>query len=390
MGGFNVGGVMLERPFKPRRLGHVGTFQTNLDAAHDFYIGALGLFHSDDLAFEPGKRIGFFTTNNTDHHAFVCIDAVMVKGNDPSFDDGITINQISFQVGTLEEVVEGHRFFKENGVPIWRVGRDFPGSNWAFYGLDPDGFQVELFYGMEQIGWERRSKPQAMHQILSEEPELAQSPEADEIRAAKANGVDLSSGACALDDTPAAYNVGGVLSPRPFSINKVGPVHLFVRDIDVSVDFYTRIVGLVVTEEVVWKGHRAVFLRNASDHHVIGLFPLALRSELGFRANTRVMHLSFEISSYKQLCDACAYLEGRGAVAGPKPPRELLPGIDYARSFLDPEGHAILLYFSMEQIGWDGRPRPWSERRAIPDEWPETLDAASDTYADQIRQGPIA
>lgn len=389
MSRYNVGGVMLDRPFKLRRLGHVGTFQTDMDAAYDFYVGGLGFFHSDDLAFGP-NRAGFFTTNNSDHHAFVCIDAAMARGPDSDFDDGITINQISFQVGSLEEVMEGHRFFKENGVHIWRVGRDFPGSNWAFYGRDPDGFLVELFYGMEQIGWDRRSKPEAMRHILSEEPALPQSSEADEIRTAQGEDIDLASGLCGLAPEPATYNVGGVLSPRPFSINKVGPVHLFVRDMDVSVEFYTRVVGLTVTEEVIWKGHRAVFLRNGSDHHVIGLFPLALRDELGFPTNTRVMHLSLEISSYRQLQDACAFMSARGAVAGPKMPRELLPGLDHTRSFLDPEGHAILLYFSMEQVGWDGRPRPWSERRAIPDEWPETLEAASDTYTDQVRQGPIA
>ena len=25
--------------------------------------------------------------------------------------------------------------------------------------LDPDGHRIEFYYGMEQIGWDRRSKP---------------------------------------------------------------------------------------------------------------------------------------------------------------------------------------------------------------------------------------
>ena len=56
-----------------------------------------------------------------------------------------------------------HQYFAERQVYISRLGRDFPGSNWAVYVLDPDGHRVEFYYGMEQIGWDRRSKPNAAY-----------------------------------------------------------------------------------------------------------------------------------------------------------------------------------------------------------------------------------
>ena len=48
----------------------------------------------------------------------------------------------------------------------------------------------------------------------------------------------------------------------------------------------------------------------------------------------------------------------------------------------------------MEQIGWDGRPRPAELRRqGAPGSdsaaWPEALEPLSDTYADQTFQGPL-
>ena len=46
-------------------------------------------------------------------------------------------------------------------------------------------------------------------------------------------------------------------------------------------------------------------------------------------------------------------------------PPELYPGIDYAAFALDPDGHCIQLYYYMEQIGWDGRVRPAAERRKV-------------------------
>ena len=49
----------------------------------------------------------------------------------------------------------------------------------------------------------------------------------------------------------------------------------------------------------------------------------------------------------------------------------------------------MMLYYYMEQVGWDGRPRPPELRRAVASEWPEQLEPLSDTYADQTFLGPL-
>ena len=43
----------------------------------------------------------------------------------------------------------------------------------------------------------------------------------------------------------------------------------------------------------------------------------------------------------------------------------------------------------MEQVGWDGRVRPQSMRRQVQRDWPEALEPLSDTYVDQVFQGPL-
>ena len=48
---YDVGGVLLERPFKIRRLGHFGFNFTRLDEALRFYTELLGFVVSDDLDF---------------------------------------------------------------------------------------------------------------------------------------------------------------------------------------------------------------------------------------------------------------------------------------------------------------------------------------------------
>ena len=59
--------------------------------------------------------------------------------------------------------------------------------------------------------------------------------------------------------------------PRPFKVTKIGPVNLFVADVDASERFYTELLGLTKTEDVQFRGQRCVFLRCGTDHHTIGL-----------------------------------------------------------------------------------------------------------------------
>ena len=96
-----------------------------------------------------------------------------------------------------------------------------------------------------------------------------------------------------------------------------------------------------------------------------------------------------EVASYTQLRRAVEFLKTRGVKFVDIPP-ELHPGIDYSAFAIDPDGHCVQLYYYMEQVGWDGAVRPASQRRAVNGgAWPETLEPLSDTYVDQVFQGPL-
>src|SRR5262249_27737603 len=279
---YDVGGVLLPRPFKARRLGHFALWHTDLAMARRLYVDVLG-FRQTDRIERDGKLLAVFTSHGTDHHSLAAIHASMAEGiRKTHYQNGVLVNQISFQVGTLEEVVDAHEYFAQRQVTISRLGRDFPGSNWALYVLDPDGHRVELYYGMEQIGWDRRSKPTAAYvQAVRNGFALPQPSEMSEIIGAERSGIDLVSGHRPTEQLPHDYCVGGVMLPRPFKFTKIGPVNLFVADLDRSERFYTELLGLTRTEEIGYRGHRCVYLRCGTDHHCIGLFPVGLRSELG-------------------------------------------------------------------------------------------------------------
>jgi hypothetical protein len=101
------------------------------------------------------------------------------------------------------------------------------------------------------------------------------------------------------------------------------------------------------------------------------------------------MSFGLQLSTYRQLKDARAWFAGRGA-APFELPRELTPGIDYTFYLRDPDGHALELYYYMEQVGWDGRVRQAAERRPVtPGEWPDALEPMEDTYMGEPFLGPL-
>ena len=210
-----------------------------------------------------------------------------------------------------------------------------------------------------------------------------------EILSAEGSGIDLVSGHRPAEELPYDYCVGGVMLQRPFKVTKIGPVNLFVADLDRSERFYTELLGLTRTEEVDYRGHRGVYLRCGTDHHCIGLFPAALRRELGLNPSTTLMSIGMQVATYQQLKHAIAFLRQKELRFVDNIPFELHPGIDYAAHAIMPDGHMIELYHAMEQVGWDGKPRPAAERRKVGKEWPESLEPMSDSYADPAFMGPL-
>lgn len=399
---FDVGGVRLKQPFKIRRLGHIGFNVTNIEETMSFYRDLLGFRISDPLDFSKFHPLRdqfpkdadtrmYFMRHGTDHHSFVLMDQRLAEVNyaRDNLPKDITINQLTWQVGSLGEVNRAIDWFAETGVHSNRVGRDMPGSNWMIYPFDPEGHRNELYYGMEQIGWNGVSKPREMHaDHFDEKPELPMIAEFEEVRRAAEKGIDFQSGNADPENLPATYDVDGVMLPRPFKIVRHGPYRMFAHDVVGQTAFYCNTLGFTVTEKIEWNGHSCVFLRCNTEHHSLAIYPIALRAELGLSDHTTTMALGMQVATYRQLNDALAFLAEKGFSVLDIPPG-LSPGIDHGAYVQDPSGHVVQFYFAMEQVGWDGKPRPASARNPLPyGQWPDILEGSADSYAGEPYLGP--
>lgn len=180
--------------------------------------------------------------------------------------------------------------------------------------------------------------------------------------------------------------------PQPFKLTRVGPVNLFVDDYEALKRWHTDVLSFTLTEEIEWQGEQCAYLRCDNEHHSLGIFPKSWRKKLGLSEATSNMSFGLQLANYQQLKSAVNLLRGNGVrVETEIIPPELNPSIDYAAYAFDPDGDCLELYYYMEQVGWDGRPRPKEMRHKVdPHNWPEILEPLSDIYSGEPFVGPWA
>jgi catechol 2,3-dioxygenase-like lactoylglutathione lyase family enzyme len=139
-------------PFDLRKLGHVVLNVTDLEAAVRFYTEVLGLRVSDRYpdSMVPGGMV--FLRCNPDHHGVALVGAAKRL-------DATSLNHFAFEVGSLEDVFRARGWLRERGVPIVFEGRRRAGCQIAVEFRDPDGNNLEIYWGVDQIGTEGHVRP---------------------------------------------------------------------------------------------------------------------------------------------------------------------------------------------------------------------------------------
>ncbi|PYN69890.1 MAG: hypothetical protein DMD90_02260 [Candidatus Rokuibacteriota bacterium] len=82
---------------------------------------------------------------NTDHHGVALVGGAPRSGHS-------TLNHFAFEVGTLDEVFRARAWLRKNGVPIHFEGRRRAGCQIAVEFKDPDGNNLEIYWGLDQVG----------------------------------------------------------------------------------------------------------------------------------------------------------------------------------------------------------------------------------------------
>src|SRR5205085_6590285 len=98
----------------------------------------------------PGGMV--FMRVNTDHHG------VALVGGAGALDKTL-LNHFAFEVGSPDEVFRAREWLRKNNVAIHFEGRRRAGCQLAVEFKDPDGNNLEIYWGIDQVGSDGHVRP---------------------------------------------------------------------------------------------------------------------------------------------------------------------------------------------------------------------------------------
>jgi catechol 2,3-dioxygenase-like lactoylglutathione lyase family enzyme len=154
--------------------------------------------------------------------------------------------------------------------------------------------------------------------------------------------------------TPHARAAGHrqVAAPR-----KLGHVNFLTGDIEAGVDFYTRVLGMRLTD---WLGDGGVWFHVNADHHVMALID---------KGHAHLHHLAFDVVDIGQMRAALDHLGRHGRWLGWGPTRHGVGGNIASYVRIVEEECFVELYCDMEQLDADHEPRVWPDNRFSSNTW---------------------
>ena len=164
-------------PFTVAKLGHAVVNVSDLETSKRFYTEVLG-FKTSDLypdGMMPGGMV--FLRCNGDHHCLALLGALKPGGEAQR-----TLHHLAFEMPTLDDVFRARDHLQKHGVKIVYQGRRRAGCQVSVEFLDPDGHHLELYWGVDQIGYDGKLRPpEEWRQTLTLEDALKHVPPGQDV-----------------------------------------------------------------------------------------------------------------------------------------------------------------------------------------------------------------
>jgi catechol 2,3-dioxygenase-like lactoylglutathione lyase family enzyme len=138
---------------------------------------------------------------------------------------------------------------------------------------------------------------------------------------------------------------------------KLGHVNFLTAEISRGVEFYTRVLGMRVTD---WLGEGGVWFHINSDHHVMALVD---------KGYGHLHHLAFDVVDIGQMRVALDHLGRHGRWLGWGPARHGIGGNIASYVRIVEEECFVELYCDMEQLEAGHEPRRWPDNRYSSNTW---------------------
>jgi len=141
-------------PFQIRKIGHLVLNVTDLERSVRFYQDVLGFQISDVYGQDLVPDGMVFMRCSSDHHGIALVGGGTAGPRNE-------LNHFALEVATLDELFAAREMFRSLGIPIVAEGRRRAGSQISVEIQDPDGNNVELFWGVDQVGSDGHIRPRS-------------------------------------------------------------------------------------------------------------------------------------------------------------------------------------------------------------------------------------
>lgn len=146
-------------------------------------------------------------------------------------------------------------------------------------------------------------------------------------------------------------------NPAPGHPRRLGHVNFLTANIREQLEFYTRVLGMKVTD---WLGDGGVWLHIGRDHHVMALVD---------KGYSHFHHLAFDVVDIGQMRAALDHLGRRGRWVAWGPVRHGIGGNIASYVRIVEEECFVELYCDMEQLEDDHEVRRWPDDRFSSNTW---------------------
>ncbi len=140
-------------PIKVNKLGHLVYEVSDMERTVKFWTDVMGFEETDR------NDIGMvFFRCGADHHA-IGLKPGKAKTR-PDTGSALKMEHLALEVDNVEVLLKARDWLQKNNIPMVFQGRKGAGGNLAVHFLDPDGYEFEIYCGMDQIDDTGRLRPE--------------------------------------------------------------------------------------------------------------------------------------------------------------------------------------------------------------------------------------
>ena len=149
---------------RPVRFGHIGLAARDLERMVDFYVQALSMQISDRMVFPEESPFyeGVWLRINSDHHVislFGLRDTSLSRDPATARVARTGVHHIGFEVASFSDLLTALHYARSHDVAIQGMRSGGPGNQIRLYLWDPEDNMVELYFAMDQVGWDGVARP---------------------------------------------------------------------------------------------------------------------------------------------------------------------------------------------------------------------------------------